>query len=377
MARPRVLINALTLTDGGGWTYVKNLLIELDRDPRGFEWTLLVPRGRLEHVQGASLRTLWLPPVSRPLQLAWRVAWEQTRLPRVSRDYDLLYCVADMAPTFPQTPTVVALRNLNIYDERFFQNLRMTALRRLVPSGLKRVRRALFPSRAAADWIRELIRDRVEIPDEKVAVVPHGIAPEAFDAPQPVEHDAPFVFLPAALENHKNIEVLVEALPLVSDPRLELWVAGKSNTDPPYRARVLDLAERLGVSKRLKLLGSVPYERILDYHRASEALVFPSFIETFGHPLLEAMIAESPMVVSDIPTFHEIAGDAAVYFPADDPAALARALDAVRADPEARARRIDLGLERAAQFTWKRSTDRLCEVLREVLDEVRAEGTEA
>jgi glycosyltransferase involved in cell wall biosynthesis len=140
---------------------------------------------------------------------------------------------------------------------------------------------------------------------------------------------------------------------------------------------VLDLAERLGVSKRLKLLGSVPYERILDYHRASEALVFPSFIETFGHPLLEAMIAESPMVVSDIPTFHEIAGDAAVYFPADDPAALARALDAVRADPEARARRIDLGLERAAQFTWKRSTDRLCEVLREVLDEVRAEGTEA
>jgi glycosyltransferase involved in cell wall biosynthesis len=62
-------------------------------------------------------------------------------------------------------------------------------------------------------------------------------------------------------------------------------------------------------------------------------LVFPSLLETFGHPLLEAMVARTPIVVSDIPAFRDVAGDTAVYFDPRDPKALARAVDSLLSDP--------------------------------------------
>ncbi len=360
---PSVLINALTLSHGGGWTYISNLLRELAADPRGFRYTLLVPQGRLTEIEGAEVRSLQLPDIPRSPQLVLRVLYEQLVLPRASTRYDLLYCVADMAPIFPRIPTVVALRNLNIYDTRFYNTLRMRALRVLVPAGLRRVRRVVFPTQAAADLIRQSVR----IPSERVAVVHHGIAPAAFDAARPVEHDAPFLFLPAAPERHKNLGVLIEALRYVNDPRLELWLAGSSFADPRHAGELRALAAQMGVEGRIRFVGAVPYARILDYYRASQALVFPSLIETFGHPLLEAMLAGTPIVASDIASFREIAAEAALYFPPADARKLADAIDAVRGDDVGRGRRIAIGRERAETFTWKRSADALARVFREAL----------
>ena len=55
-------------------------------------------------------------------------------------------------------------------------------------------------------------------------------------------------------------------------------------------------------------------------------LVFPSFLETFGHPMLEAMLAGTPIVASEIPAFQEIGEDVALFFPSNDSLALARAI---------------------------------------------------
>jgi glycosyltransferase involved in cell wall biosynthesis len=230
--------------------------------------------------------------------------------------------------------------------------------------GLPGTRRVLFPTRAAAD----LISERIPVPADRVRVVHYGISVEAFA----LEHDGiraevPYLFLPAAVERHKNIEVIIDALAHVSEAKLELWVAGHSLLDPGHRAVLERRAAVAGVAPRVRFLGPVPYRDVLRYYRGAAAFVFPSFIETFGHPLLEAMVVGTPAVVSDIPAFREIAGDAALYFAPDDPRALARAIDALRADPEATRQRVDRGRERAAQFSWKASVDSLCRVFAEVL----------
>jgi glycosyltransferase involved in cell wall biosynthesis len=95
--------------------------------------------------------------------------------------------------------------------------------------------------------------------------------------------------------------------------------------------------------------------------------VFPSFLESFGHPLLEAMLAGTPIVAADIASFREVAGDAALYFPPDDAAALARAVERLRAEPEATRARVERGRALAQGYSWQRSVDRLCEVFHEVL----------
>jgi glycosyltransferase involved in cell wall biosynthesis len=200
-----------------------------------------------------------------------------------------------------------------------------------------------------------------------VAVVPYGVSEASFVEAKPVEAEAPYLFLPAAPERHKNIGTLIEGLRHVSDSTLELWIAGNSLLDPAHCRELLELAARLGLTERVRFLGPVPYAELLGYYRGATAFVFPSLIETFGHPLLEAMLAQTPVVVSDIPTFREIAGDTALYFPPLDPKALAARIDAVGADPVATQQRVARARERAAGFSWQRSVDGLCEVLERAL----------
>ena len=364
MAR-RVLINALSLTQGGGRSYVTNVLRELERDDRGFRFTVLVSPGQLNSTVGSKLdvETAKLPASAARSRVLARVGYEEAVLPFRARRFALLYCLADLAPALRSTPTVVALRNLNIYDRRFYDTARLRILERLVRVGVRRAARVVFPSRAAVD----LIRRRIGVEEAKIAVVPHGVSTEAFEDVSPVVDHPPYLFLPASLERHKNIGVLIEGLAQIEDPKLELWIAGGSTADPAYARQLERRVASLGLGSRVRFIGAVPYAEVIRYYRSAEALVFPSLLESFGHPLLEAMLAETPIVAADIPAFREIGGEVALYFPPHDAAKLAAAVERVRFNPDETALRVARGRSRAASFSWKTSVDRLCAVFEEAL----------
>ena len=365
MGQPRVLVNALSLTLGGGRSYIENVLRELARDSRGMHFTVLAARGQLGSAErgGIEVVTPRLPESPASLRGISRVAFEELALPARARGFDLLYCVADLSPAIAWTPTVVALRNLNIYDRRFYDNARTRALFRLVRLGLRRCRRIICPTRAAA----EQIAAAVGVPPDAIAVVPHGVDAAAFETGGARASPRRYVFIPAAIERQKNLGVAIQALALQPDPELELWIAGLDHTDPGHGLELRQLAARLGLEQRVRFLGAVPYRDILGYYRGAELFVFPSLIESFGHPLLEAMLAEVPIVAADIPSFREIATGAAHFFPPSDPHALAQRMGRLREDPESVRAHIARGREIAAQHSWARSVDALCAVLRDAL----------
>ncbi len=372
MPRPRVLINTLSLTLGGGRSYVVNLLRELNRDSRGFDFTVLAASNQLSESETGQLRVanVRLPSPGIAARVFFRVLYEETLLPLRASRFDLLYCLADLAPALRVVPTVVALRNLNIYDRRFYDTVRLRVLERMVRIGLRRADRVIFPSRAAA----ELITRRIPVPPERVVVIPHGVSPEAFQTAAAPPTDAPpYLFLPASLERHKNIPVLLECLAHVQDPRLEVWIAGGGETDRVCEADLKRRVDRLGIAKRVRFLGRVPYPEMLRYYRGARALVFPSLIETFGHPLLEAMLAETPILAADIPSFREVAADAALYFPPEDPVRLGRLVDELGGDAAQTRARVERGSARAREFSWASSVDRLCAVFEDALGARRPE----
>ena len=104
------------------------------------------------------------------------------------------------------------------------------------------------------------------------------------------------------------------------------------------------------------------YQKILI---ESRALISASLDEGFGIPLIEAMAAGTPVVVSDIDIFHEVAGDAALFASATDPHAFASALDQLDDGPTwedlSRASRVQ-----AQKYSWKASAERLLDVLDEI-----------
>jgi glycosyltransferase involved in cell wall biosynthesis len=149
---------------------------------------------------------------------------------------------------------------------------------------------------------------------------------------------------------YKNVETLVRAVGELPDHALHLL--SRATDADKTRLRAIDPRARLvfhdGVSDD-------------DYHellQQATALVSASLDEGFGIPLVEAMGYGTPVVVSGIPVFHEIGGDAALYAPAREPSAFAEQITALE-DPREWARRSVAARARAELFSWEASAREL------------------
>src|SRR6185369_7139788 len=134
--------------------------------------------------------------------------------------------------------------------------------------------------------------------------------------------------------------------------------------DAEYVAELQALAAELGIAKDIIWVGGVPLEETVYFYRCADVFVYPSFNETFGLPILEAMATGCPVVTSDTSAMPETAGGSAVLADPHDPGSIADAI--VKAcGPEGERLRTS-GLERAAEFTWDATAERTLEVYREV-----------
>jgi glycosyltransferase involved in cell wall biosynthesis len=156
---------------------------------------------------------------------------------------------------------------------------------------------------------------------------------------------------------YKNVGVLAAAAASLPDHELHLM----SRVAPAERARL----EALGAGGRLVFHDGADDATYREVLRGATALVSASRDEGFGIPLVEAMQLGTPLVVSDIPVFREVAGTAAAYVDPDDVAGFVRAVRALD-DGAERSRRSAAARERAAHYTWDRSARTLLALLERV-----------
>ena len=103
------------------------------------------------------------------------------------------------------------------------------------------------------------------------------------------------------------------------------------------------------------------------YYASAVALIYPSLYEGFGIPLLEAMECGCPVLCAKSSSMPEVAGDAASYFDASDPSAIADAMLKIVASPEQRQELIRKGRDRVRQFSWERCAQQTFSVYERLL----------
>ena len=174
----------------------------------------------------------------------------------------------------------------------------------------------------------------------------------------------PYVVALANTQKHKNIGLLLNAFGRPAMKRLKLVLVGS--------AEAADfVAEGFTPPDNVIFAGRVSDAEMRALLEGAVCLAFPSTTEGFGLPPLEAMALGTPAVVAPCGALPEVCADAAIYAPADDPAAWEAELLGLLEDPRRRRRMGQVGRRHASTYTWERAAWELLGVIDEA---VRAEA---
>lgn len=155
---------------------------------------------------------------------------------------------------------------------------------------------------------------------------------------------------------------------------------GAGTTDPPALRR---LAAELGVADRVGILAARPQRELAALYRAADAVIMPSYSESFGLVALEAQACGTPVVAADVGGLgHVLDGGGGTLVADHDPDAFAAALAPYLTDPSLRAAAGQAGVRQAQAHSWRRTAAGILAVYRELwaaadTDRARLRGASA
>jgi glycosyltransferase involved in cell wall biosynthesis len=121
--------------------------------------------------------------------------------------------------------------------------------------------------------------------------------------------------------------------------------------------RIMRRAEAAGLGGILENVGEIDAAGVSSLYDSLDIFAFPSLVESFGFPLVEAMAKGLPIAAADTPSNREIAADAGLFFPPADAQALAAILGELIDNAALREARAAAALQRARDFSWRRATE--------------------
>jgi glycosyltransferase involved in cell wall biosynthesis len=369
----RLGVNLLYLVPGevgGSETAARRSLAAMrDIEPDLDAILYVAPEAR-ESFEGDGWRVVTSPVKSRSKPK--RIVAEMTWLPaRLRRDrVDLLHSMGTTTPLISPVPSVVSILDLiyHHYPETF-PRAAQRGLEVLVPLGARRADRIVAISEAGK---RDLVQT-LKLPPEKIDVVHLGFGIPETPAPTPeAELRQRFglrgrvVMTVAPALRHKNLGRLIGAFTRLAgdEPDLSLVVVGHGGLEGDALRRQ---AADAGLADRVVFTGWIGDDELEGLYRLATVFAYPSLMEGFGIPVLEAMRREVPVVSSNLTSLPEVAGDAAEFFDPLDEQAIATTLRRLLSDVVRRAELIERGRGRARAFTWEKSARELLAVYAKTL----------
>ena len=196
---------------------------------------------------------------------------------------------------------------------------------------------------------------RLGLPENKFTVIHHGVDPVFYDpltAPLPEAcQDKRFIFSLGAAKPYKNLARLIQAFAAIlpSYPDLFLVLTGRGDSYPA----LMRLVSQLRLESNVVFTSQLSDAEIRTCFARAQLFAFPSILEGFGLPLIEAMAGGCPVLTSDRSAMAEVVGDAAVCVDPLDVDAIAAGLRRLLDDEAFRHQLIAQGRHRSEQFTWQ------------------------
>ncbi|MGH9746748.1 MAG: glycosyltransferase [Candidatus Acidiferrales bacterium] len=155
----------------------------------------------------------------------------------------------------------------------------------------------------------------------------------------------------------KNFDVLFAAVKRWTAAGREVRLVLTLDPNLAENMRLLARAKAMGLFPLIENVGNKDAASISALYHSLDIFVFPSLVESFGFPLVEAMAKGLPVVAADTASNREVAGNAGSYFSPFDSEALATMLGRIIDDPSLRQHKAAAALARAQHFSWERAAE--------------------
>lgn len=287
-----------------------------------------------------------------------------------STAYDLChfpYILHPLGTGLPQVVTVHDLIPLSFRDE-FSAGWRRWAYFLALRIALRRSRALLTPTHYVAREIRH--RFGTGLP---LYVTPYGVDP-IFTAPGSADRvlaqlglERGYLLTVSSHRPHKNLLFLLEVYRVACGALPDVPMLVIAGPMGPSTQQLQAAVAQWGLVRKIRFLTWVREEHLPALYHGAYLFLFPSLVEGFGFPPLEARASGCPALVSDIPALRETAGPGVILLPVNDCNSWVAAIVRLLEDPEAREAMAAGATEAAAAFTWERTARLTIRAYREAL----------
>ncbi|HLD31457.1 MAG TPA: glycosyltransferase family 1 protein [Patescibacteria group bacterium] len=292
-----------------------------------------------------------------------RLSWEMWRRPP-----DVLFIPAHVFPWWHPRRTVMTVHDIAAWHfPQTYSNFERWYSVASARYAQKKLFRVIVPSQSTKE---EMLAAFGQQGQERIRVIPHGFDQEQFSLAVVSQTSSslgkyqltkPFLLSLGRLEEKKNTVNLIKAFDLLKEKYdWQLLLVGSGGWG---KEKVAEAIENSQFKKDIFAPGWVPAADLPGLLATCQNFVFPSLSEGFGLPILEAMACGASVVASPLSVLQEL-GQGAVWYMADTSAeAIVQAIEASLSQPEERAKKIQLGLERVKDFTWEKCASATWSVL--------------
>ena len=314
-----IMVFDVAAEDGGALTileeYYNKAQYENDK-----KWYFVVSLPILEEIDNIKiLRFPWI-------KKSWihRLCFDYFIAPRIIKKYKPVEIISLQNVIIPRTKvpqTLYVHQPLPFVKKKFrlrdsyllwiYQNI----IGKMIFRSIKKANKIIVQTK----WMAEACIAKTKVKYEKIFVMPPQISVEIKEYFKPTKESLQTFFYPASGLIYKNHKLIVEAVKIlkrqgISEYKMVFTLTGDENKN------ILDLYEQIEENKLpIEFIGSINRCQVFNYYTRS-ILIFPSYIETFGLPLLEAKVHRTPILASDCHFSHEILEDYinVKFFNADD-----------------------------------------------------------
>ncbi len=259
--------------------------------------------------------------------------------------------------------TLLTVHDLNFLHETYRSKQKKTREKDKLQRKLDKADRVV----AISEFVAKDLKENMQLDPAKLQVIYNGcnIKSAKILAEPSIKPNAEFLFTIGTVVPKKNFQTLPA---LLQNNDMQLLIAGAIH-DKQSQQHILDQAIAFGVADRVIFTGPITEAEKYWYYQHCKAFVFPSLMEGFGLPVVEAMAFGKPLFLSTLTSLPEIGGNLAYYFQSFNPEQMQIDLQKGLANYDANPSMVAKIILRSQDFSWKSSAKSYVATYQQILNQ--------